>query len=109
MGKTLGTDLATGKLTLPLMLLLEKVSEAEREAIVSSFHGGQSPGLAASRQRMHEVGVVAGVFQAIEDELAVTTAALDAHHALAPVPLMRQLAAMLQSKLAAIAAKQVSR
>lgn len=108
-GKTLGTDLATGKLTLPLMLLLEKVSAAEREAIVSSFHSGQSPSLAASRQRMHELGVVVGVLQAIESELMVATEALDFHNALAPVALMRQLAAILQTKVATIAAQQVSR
>ncbi len=109
MGKTLGTDLATGKLTLPLMLLLEKVPPAERGAIVSAFHDGQSPGLAASRQRMIELGVVAGVLQAIEDELAIATGALDSHQALAPVPLMRQLVKILQAKLAAVSAAQVSR
>jgi len=107
-GKTLGTDLATGKLTLPLMLLLEKVPAVERAAIVNSFHNGQSPGLAASRQRMQELGVVAGVLQAIEDELAVATGALEAHRALAPVPLMRQLVAMLQAKVAALPTTSVS-
>ncbi len=108
-GKTLGTDLATGKLTLPLMLLLEKVTAEERAAIVSAFRSGQSPGLAASRQRMHELGVVAGVFQAIDDELAVATGALEPYGALAPVPLMRQLATMLQAKVAALPAAAVSR
>lgn len=105
-GKTLGTDLATGKLTLPLMLLLEKVTAAERAAIVQAFHTGQSPGLAASRQRMNELGVVPGVLQAIEDELTVATGALAAHGALDPVPLMRQLAGMLQGKVAALLAAQ---
>jgi octaprenyl-diphosphate synthase len=107
-GKTLGTDLATGKLTLPLMLLLEKVSPTEREAIVSSIRSGQSAGLAASSQRMHDLGVVAGVLQAIAQELAVANAALDLHRELAPVALMRQLAASLQYKVASIAARQVS-
>ena len=106
-GKTLGTDLATGKLTLPLMLLLERSSVEEREAIISSFHSGQSTGLAASRQRMHELGVVAGVLQAIEAELASATGVLDLHDSLAPVALMRQLAAILQARVADIAAKQV--
>ena len=107
-GKTLGTDLATGKLTLPLMLLLEKVSPTEREAIVSSIRNGQSAGLAASSQRMHDLGFVAGVLQAIAQELAVANAALDLHRELAPVALMRQLAASLQYKVASIAARQVS-
>ena len=108
-GKTLGTDLATGKLTLPLMLLLEKVSAKERAAIVSSFHSGRSPALADSRQRMQELGVVAGVLLAIEDELTEANAALNPHNALAPVALMRQLASILQAKVASVSARQDSR
>lgn len=50
-GETLGTDLATGKLTLPLMLLLEQVAEGERAAIITAMRGGQPLGLLASRQR----------------------------------------------------------
>jgi octaprenyl-diphosphate synthase len=105
-GKTLGTDLATGKLTLPLMLLLEKVSSAEREGIVSSFHSGRSTASTAnSRQRMQELGVVDAVLQAIENELTAANRALDSHNTLAPVALMRQLAAILQAKIANLAAK----
>jgi octaprenyl-diphosphate synthase len=107
-GKTLGTDLATGKLTLPLMLLLERVSAVERDAIVSSFRSGQSPGLAASRQRMHELGVVTGVLQAIEVELGAARSELESHRELAPVALMCQLASMLQGKVTTIAARHVS-
>ncbi len=107
-GKTLGTDLATGKLTLPLMLLLEKVTAVERAAIVSALHSGQSLGLAASRQRMQELGVVTGVIQAIDAELAVATGTLDSHGSLAPVPLMRQLVAMLQGKVASLPETKVS-
>jgi octaprenyl-diphosphate synthase len=108
-GKTLGTDLATGKLTLPLMLLLEKVTPEERAAIVNAFRDGHSPGLAASRQRMHELGVVGGVLQAIDIELAVATDALKPYNDLAAVPLMRQLATMLQAKVAALPVTSDSR
>lgn len=108
-GKTLGTDLATGKLTLPLMLLLEKVTAEERAAIIAALRGGQSLGLATSRQRMRDLGVVTGVIQAIEDELAVATGALDSYRTLAPVPLMRQLVAMLQAKVIALPAATDSR
>jgi hypothetical protein len=58
---------------------------------------------------MQELGVVAGVFQAIEDELTIATGSLDSHHPLVPVPLMRQLAAMLQGKVAALPATRDSR
>ena len=107
-GKTLGTDLATGKLTLPLMLLLERVSAEERAAIIAALRGGQSLGLAASKQRMKEMGIAAAVVQAIEDELAVATAPLAPYTALAPVPLMRQLAEMLKAQVAALEAASLA-
>src|SRR3954465_13527353 len=44
-GKTLGTDLATGKLTLPLMLLLERVSADERAEMIAALRGGRPLGL----------------------------------------------------------------
>jgi octaprenyl-diphosphate synthase len=40
-GKSLGTDLAKGKLTLPMLLLLERVGAAERarlQALVQEWH-----------------------------------------------------------------------
>jgi octaprenyl-diphosphate synthase len=101
-GKTLGTDLATGKLTLPLMLLLQKVPAEERAAIVSALQEGRSPGLATSKQRMAELGIAADVVQAIDDELAAADATLVPYETLPPVALMRQLCAMLKMQVTAL-------
>ena len=101
-GKTLGTDLATGKLTLPLMLLLDRVGAEERAAIIAALRGGRPIGLAASKQRMQELGIASGVVRAIDDELAVATQALAPHSRLAPVPLMLQLCAMLHVQVSAL-------
>jgi octaprenyl-diphosphate synthase len=101
-GKTLGTDLATGKLTLPLMILLERVSASERASIVAALQGGQALGLAASRQRMKEMDIAAAVRAAIEDELTLAVAALNPHANLAPVPFMLQLADMLRHQVAVL-------
>ena len=101
-GKTLGTDLATGKLTLPLMMLLERVSASERASIVAALQGGQALGLAASRQRMKEMDIAAAVRAAIEDELTLAVAALNPHADLAPVPLMFQLADILRHQVAVL-------
>jgi octaprenyl-diphosphate synthase len=98
-GKTLGTDLATGKLTLPLMLLLERVSAGERAAMIAALRGGQPLGLPASKQRMQELGSAAGVVQAIEEELRFASAALAPFAHLAPVPLMLQLGDMLRKQV----------
>ena len=101
-GKTLGTDLVTGKLTLPLMLLMERVSAAERAAIGAALRGGQPLGLAASRQRMKEMDIAAAVCRAIEDELACARAALKPYADLAPVPFMLQLGDMLRHQVAVL-------
>src|SRR5258708_1601703 len=101
-GKTLGTDLATGKLTLPLMLLLDRVEAKERAAIVAALRGGQPIGLAASKQRMQELGIAAGGVRAIDDELAGVTPGLAPPPRLARVPVMLQLCAMLQGQVAAL-------
>ncbi|MDI1320311.1 MAG: polyprenyl synthetase family protein [bacterium] len=101
-GKTLGTDLATGKLTLPLMLLLERVPAAERAGIITALRGGQPMPLAASQQRMKDLGIAQEVVRAIDDELAAATGALAPHRALAPVPLMLQLGEMLRGQVAAL-------
>ncbi|MDI1250411.1 MAG: polyprenyl synthetase family protein [Lacunisphaera sp.] len=101
-GKTLGTDLATGKLTLPLMLLLERVPDAERNTIIAALRGGQPLGLAASQQRMQEMGIAAEVVRAIDDELAAATHVLAPHHGQPAVPLLLQLGAMLHAQVSAL-------
>ena len=107
-GKTLGTDLATGKLTLPLMLLLQKVPAEERATIVSALQEGRSPGLATSKQRMTELGIAADVVQAIDDELAAASAVLAPYITLPPVALMQQLCTMLKIQVTALSSTQVS-
>jgi octaprenyl-diphosphate synthase len=101
-GKTLGTDLATGKLTLPLMLLLERVSAEERATMVAALREGQPLGLPASKQRMQELGIAGGVVRAIDEELAAAGAALTPFAKLAPVPLMLQLGGMLHKQVTAL-------
>jgi octaprenyl-diphosphate synthase len=108
-GKTLGTDLATGKLTLPLMLLLEKLPAAERAAIVAALRDGRSPGLLASQQRMQELGIGLAVMETIDNELSAALAALEPFSGVAACPLLRQLVALLKRQVAKLSALAVSR
>lgn len=107
-GKTLGTDLATGKLTLPLMLLLERVSGQERAFLTEALRDGRSPGLPASKQRMQELGIASDVVRAIDEELAAAARALESFGGLASVPLMLQLSEMLRKQVAALSVPAVS-
>jgi octaprenyl-diphosphate synthase len=106
-GKTLGTDLASGKLTLPLMLLIGKVSAGEREAVLEALHGGRPLPLAASAERMRELGIAAGVVEAIDSELGSAARALAPHAGLAPVRLMLQLNSVLKAQVSALSVPTV--
>jgi octaprenyl-diphosphate synthase len=108
-GKTLGTDLASGKLTLPLMLLLDKVPQAERLELIETLRNGSSPDLAASKQRMRDLGIAEAIACAIDQELVMALTALESHLSLAPVPLMQELAQLLKTQVAALRTMRVSR
>ncbi len=101
-GKTLGTDLATGKLTLPLMLLLERLPEEERLRLLRALRDGVPFGLAASSQRMRELGIAGGVVAAIEAELTAARAAVAdfTHHV--QVALLLPLCDLLAAQVAAL-------
>lgn len=101
-GKTLGTDLASGKLTLPLMLLIEKLPLAEKEQVIESLRGGRPLPLSASIERMRALGIAEGVVQAIDEELAIASKILAPHSNLSPVSLMLQLCTVLKSQVSAL-------
>jgi len=101
-GKTLGTDLATGKLTLPLMLLLQKVSSTERADLLQGFQAGNSAALLTSTRRMGELGVFPEVVRAIEGELILADSALTPHESIPATPLMRELTGVLRSQISAL-------
>ena len=75
-GKTLGTDLISGKLTLPLFLLLERLPEPERIALRNEITGGAPPQLALHLRQMDECDVFTAVEEVIEGELEAARTAL---------------------------------
>ena len=101
-GKTLGTDLASGKLTLPLMLLLERLGAGERAELIDALSGRKPLPLSASVERMRALGIADGVAAAIEQELGKAAQVLAPYATLSPVPLMMQLTEMLKSQLRAL-------
>lgn len=102
-GKTLGTDLATGKLTLPLMLLLERLPSEERKVITNAMRDGGPLGLVADRRRMEEYGVTNRVVLAIEEELEAGARELSPFGAIPAVPYMVDLGELLRTQVAALA------
>jgi octaprenyl-diphosphate synthase len=76
-GKTLGTDLASGKLTLPLLMLLEKLGATERAELLQEIQGNRPPQLRLHLTQMQEHGVFSAVADAIQSEIEAGRAALD--------------------------------
>jgi octaprenyl-diphosphate synthase len=76
-GKTLGTDLASGKLTLPLLALLEQLPVGEADALIGEVTGERPPQPALRLKQMRELGIFARVAESVESELSAATAALE--------------------------------
>lgn len=99
MGKTLGTDLTSGKLTLPLMLLLERLSTSERTELLEEIQELRPPQLALHLKQMVHHGVFPLVVKAIEDEIAEASAALARWPEYPPTSLLLGLGEVLRSQL----------
>lgn len=76
-GKTLGTDLERGKITLPLLYLLESVDGAEHEALCESLLHGNGAGSHAIVAMAKERGALRRSVETLRQTLAVCTASLD--------------------------------
>ena len=101
-GKTLGTDLEKGKFTLPLLLLLEKLPVAEREALLARFQAGD-PGVAADfTARLHDFPIFDEVVASFEDQLRQATEAVAPYADLPPVPAMKKIADLVRAQLGRI-------
>jgi octaprenyl-diphosphate synthase len=101
-GKTLGTDLASGKLTLPLFVLLGRLS-AQECAVLREEVAGRSPQQPALRLRqMGEMGVFGAVADAIAAELDLARDALSPFAAVTATPRLLGIAEVLRAQVAAL-------
>lgn len=102
-GKTLGTDFASGKLTLPLLVLSERLPPAEQASLAAEIRGERPPQLALRLEQMRSTGVFSAVTAAIRTELSATAAALQPWPEKAPTPLLGHLAEALRGQVEALA------
>ena len=101
-GKTLGTDLASGKLTLPLLALLERLPDIDRTELIAEITGERPSQLALRLQQMRELGIFAIVTDAVETELAAAAGALKAWSELPPTALLLGLCEVLRAQIAVL-------
>ena len=101
-GKTLGTDLASGKLTLPLLFLRERLPAAERASLEAELLGQAAPRLDLRLRQMEELAIFDAVVGEIEVELRQAEAALVPHAELAPHGHLSALPQVLRAQVAAL-------
>jgi octaprenyl-diphosphate synthase len=102
-GKTLGTDLLSGKLTLPLFALMERLPPSEKEALKGEIEGREPARLSLRLRQMNELGVFSAVEEAVGAELASARAVLSpAFDLRPPTPLLLSLAELLKSQVSAL-------
>jgi len=101
-GKTLGTDFASGKLTLPLLVLLDRLPAADRAILMAEISGERPPQLRHRFQQMRELGVFAVVEQAVRAEISAATATLRDWHHFAPTPMLLGLCTVLQGQVGSL-------
>lgn len=94
-GKTLGTDLASGKFTLPMLLLLQKLTPEQRASTVERMKNNDMP-LAEISAMMHKHAIFKAVMERFFHFVDASDAALTPFETLAPVPQMRLLSAYVR-------------
>ena len=98
-GKTLGTDLASGKLTLPLFALIERLPEADAAALAHEIAGERPPQLALRLEQMREVGIFGVVSDAVQAELGAAREALRDFSGEPPTALLLGLCDVLHAQV----------
>ena len=101
-GKTLGTDLASGKLTLPLIELLERLPTDEADALRAEITGERPPLFALRLRQMRELAIFPVIAEAVQAEVTAATDALRDWPSHPPTPLLLQLCDVLQAQVAGL-------
>jgi octaprenyl-diphosphate synthase len=101
-GKTLGTDLASGKLTLPLFALMDRLPQSERAALSDEIGGLQPSRPELRLKQMLELGVFDVVEAAVTGEVNAARAALAEWPGHPPTHQLLALGDALLSQVAAL-------
>ncbi len=102
-GKTLGTDLEKGKFTLPLLLLLEKLPQDERDHLLARFREGDKSVATDFTKHLYDFPVFEEVVATFEEQLAGATQAMVLFEGLPPVAAMHKIVALVRAQLSHIA------
>ncbi len=107
-GKTLGTDLSSGKITLPLLVLSDRLPAGDRELLEEEIAGRRPAQAAARLKQMEALDVFGAVGDAIFSELRAAELALEPWNSEAPTALLRDLVAILREQVTALSPRRLS-
>ncbi len=99
-GKTLGTDLASGKLTLPVLLLLRDLPAEEALELAAAIQTGRTAGVDELRRQMELRDVPAACSAYFLAEVDAAINALADFHDYAPVPRLLSLSSYVRGQAA---------
>lgn len=103
-GKTLGTDWASGKLTLPVLCLLERCSSDEGQRLLQLLRQGDESAGAMVVTRMREIGVFPAVAREAQAEIDAARTALAGMGERPAAAMLGELATYLEGQLAKLLA-----
>jgi len=101
-GKTLGTDFASGKLTLPLLALAESLPDSERAELLREICGERPVQMERRLSQMGEQGTFEKVSSEVEREIVAAERALERWPGAASTQLLGELCGVLRAQLAGL-------
>ncbi len=107
-GKTLGTDIATGKPTLPIILLREKLDDEEEARLRQTLSGECDADIDFWLSKLSETGVVSNVREAIFQEIEKARGSLAPFSGSRDVELLHTLSELLWNQVDALQSHRVT-
>ncbi|HUG12182.1 MAG TPA: polyprenyl synthetase family protein [Opitutaceae bacterium] len=101
-GKTLGTDWKSGKLTLPVLELLDRMPRGSSPEVLAALGSGDPGKLERVKREMHELGALKAVLVRIHIELTAARDRLAAFPETEDVTLLLDLCNVLESQASAM-------
>ncbi len=107
-GKTLGTDLATGKATLPLILMRDRLSGTEKEDLRETLCGNREPNVEYWLNKMATMGIFMEVRKAIFDEIRQARSKIEPYQNLASQSLLLTISDLIWNQVETLKSDQAS-
>ncbi len=101
-GKTLGTDLTSGKQTLPLLMFAERVGETQSNQTHQNILKGDPNAIKQIVQQMIELGIFEDVVTITEKEINLATKALQPFKKLSSTDQLLKIADILRNQIRAL-------